>query len=89
MVRICTVGKDGYPHCVAVNYVYQDGVILIGTASSTRWARNIIGANSKKVSFEIDVYEEREHGSFDWRGILVQGITEIISEDSERAKKVG
>jgi nitroimidazol reductase NimA-like FMN-containing flavoprotein (pyridoxamine 5'-phosphate oxidase superfamily) len=86
--RIATLDcVDGYPHCVAVDFVYQDGRIYFGTGPRTRKVRNLLG--DPRVAFEVDVnLEVGREGSrlLDWRGIMVKGRARVIEDPSMAAR---
>ena len=69
--RICTVDREGYPHCVRVDFVYHDGQLFIGSQAPRIWHKHISG--NPKVAFEIDRLEGKDKGVFDYRGLLLKG----------------
>ncbi len=84
--RICTIDRDGYPHCVRVDYLYHDGELYIASLAARIWHRNIVA--NQKVAFEIDLYERRTDGSVDWRGLMIKGEAQRVQEPHVIDKEV-
>ncbi len=54
--RIATLDSvDGYPHCVAVDYLFYNGRFYFGSDRQKRKVQNILVDD--RVAFEVDVYE--------------------------------
>jgi len=80
--RICTIDRDGYPHCVRVDYVYDKGTILVGSQVSRKWHSHL--SNNPKVAFEVDIYEKTESGVIDFRGLMVKGRAFLVEDATGR-----
>lgn len=70
--RMATVGKDGWPHCVPVGYVYKDRLFYIPSDKRTKKISNI--RTNKKVCIVID---DENSGA----GVTIQGYAEMIEDE--------
>lgn len=84
--RICTIDQHGYPHCVRVDFLYREGLVYIGSKVPRIWHEHI--SKNPKVAFEIDVYEQKEDGVVDFRGLMLKGEAHRVVESEERKKAV-
>jgi general stress protein 26 len=66
---LATVGKDGWPHCVPVGYVYKDGVFYIPSSKKSRKVLNL--RVSKRACIVI-------HDEKDEKGVMIRGYPEIV-----------
>ncbi len=82
--RICTVDQKGYPHCVRVEFVNQEGRVLIGSRSPRIWHEHL--SANPKIAFEIDMWERQENGVFDYRGLMLKGEAQTVRGSTLRAK---
>lgn len=76
---LATLDKDGYPHVVAMNYFYQDGIFYMTSYGKAQKVINI--RRNPKVGLMIEtgrVYNELQ-------GVLVRGHCELI-EDATQVK---
>ena len=53
ILRLATIGKNGFPHIVPVWYIYSSGKIYVGTNTRTKKARNV--KKTSRVSFCVDI----------------------------------
>ncbi len=75
-MALCTVGKDGYPHVVAMSYMAKDGIIYM---SSFKKAQKVLNAKRNK---KVAVMVESGLAYSDLKGVLIRGDCEVI-EDPE------
>ena len=72
LMRLGTVGRDGFPQVTPVWYLYEDGVFYVTTASDRVKARNML--STPKVGFAIDSDVKP------YRGISVRGEAHLVAE---------
>ena len=72
LMRLGTVGRDGFPQVTPVWYLYEDGVFYVTTASDRVKARNML--STPKVGFAIDSDVKP------YRGISVRGEAQLVAE---------
>ncbi len=72
LMRLGTVGKDGYPQVTPVWYLYADGVFYVTTAGDRIKARNMLAF--PKVGFAIDSDVKP------YRGLSVRGEAMLVAE---------
>lgn len=81
---ISTVGSDGYPYGVPVNYAYKDGFIYFHCATTGHKLDNIIENN--KVSFcavgESKIISEKF--STKYESVIAFGKASIVEDDNEK-----
>jgi nitroimidazol reductase NimA-like FMN-containing flavoprotein (pyridoxamine 5'-phosphate oxidase superfamily) len=71
---LATVDKDGFPHVVAMNFVAQDGAILMTSYGKAQKVINI--RRNPKVAVMVEtgrIYS-------DLRGVMIRGECEIIED---------
>ena len=76
-VSLATIGKDGYPHLVAMNYVAIDGVIYMSSYGKAQKVLNI------RRNPKVAVMAESGKSYSQLRGVMIRGECEII-EDQKR-----
>ena len=59
--RLATIGKDGFPYCIPLLYLFIDGEVLVHTANVRGHFRSNIESEAR-VCFEID----EQAGVFDY-----------------------
>ena len=73
-MALCTIGKDGFPHVVAMSYMAKDGIIYM---SSFKKAQKVLNAKrNPKVALMVEsgqVYSEL-------KGVLIRGTCEVIDD---------
>lgn len=72
LMRLGTVGRDGFPQVTPVWYLYEDGVFYVTTAGDRVKARNMLA--TRKVGFAIDSDVKP------YRGISVRGEAQLVAE---------
>jgi 2-phospho-L-lactate/phosphoenolpyruvate guanylyltransferase len=72
LMRLGTVGSDGYPQVTPIWYLYDEGRFWITTASDRIKARNIMAR--PRVGFAIDS-DQRPY-----RGISARGVAHLVAE---------
>ena len=76
-MALCTIGKDGYPHVVAMSYMAKDGLIYM---TSFKKAQKVVNAKrNPKVAIMVesgDAYSEL-------KGVLIRGECEVIDEPED------
>jgi 2-phospho-L-lactate guanylyltransferase len=72
LMRLGTVGRDGYPHVTPVWYLVEDGVFYITTAGNRVKARNMLA--NPRVGFAID------DDARPYRGVSAWGEARLLAE---------
>jgi 2-phospho-L-lactate guanylyltransferase len=72
LMRLGTVGSDGYPQVTPIWYLYEEGCFWITTASDRVKARNMLAR--PQIGFAIDS-DQRPY-----RGISVRGEARLVAE---------
>ncbi|HRX05130.1 MAG: 2-phospho-L-lactate guanylyltransferase [Anaerolineae bacterium] len=72
LMRLGTVGRDGFPHVTPVWYIYEAGAFLITTAADRVKARNML--HNPRVGFAIDS-DQRPY-----RGLTATGTARLLAE---------
>lgn len=72
LMRLGTLGRDGFPHVTPVWYLHQDGVIYITTASDRAKARNMV--HDPRVGLAID------SDNRPYRGLTASGLAQVVAE---------
>ncbi|MEI2689938.1 MAG: 2-phospho-L-lactate guanylyltransferase [Anaerolineae bacterium] len=72
LMRLGTVGRDGYPQVTPIWYLYEDGQFWISTASDRIKARNMLAR--PQVGFAID------RDQMPYRGISARGEARLAAE---------
>ena len=73
-MSLCTIGKDGYPHVVAMSYMAKDGLIYM---SSFKKAQKVVNA---KRNPKVAVMVESGDAYSELKGVLIRGECEVIDE---------
>ena len=73
-MSLCTIGKDGYPHVVAMSYMAKDGCIYM---SSFKKAQKVVNAK-RNPKVAVMVESGRAYGEL--KGVLIRGECEVIDE---------
>ncbi len=68
--RIATIGRDGWPHCVPVGYVYRNGRFYIPANKNSKKVLNL--RNNRRACIVIDDEQERV--------LMLQGPVEIVED---------
>lgn len=81
---LSTVGEDGYPYGVPVNYALKDGAIYIHCATEGHKLDNII--YNSKVSFCAvgDTEVISENFSTKYESVIIFGNASIVEDDNEK-----
>lgn len=74
---LTTVGRDGYPHSVALGYFLVGDDIVLGTMADTQKLKNI------ERNPKVTVLVEATHESV-LTGVMVQGDGEVVIDDDAR-----
>ena len=80
-VSLATIGKDGYPHLVAMNYVAVDGTIFMTSYGKAQKVLNI------RRNPKVGVMAESGKHYAQLRGVMIRGECEII-EDRETVEEI-
>ena len=72
LMRLGTVGRDGFPHVTPVWYGYEDGAFFVTTVSDRVKARNML--DNPRVGFAIDS-DVRPY-----RGLSATGTARLVAE---------
>lgn len=75
LLRIATVGDDGWPLVVPVGYLYRDGEIMITAREKVAWLADI--RSDPRVCITID------DGRYPLPKVTIKGIAEIRHEPGE------
>ncbi len=76
-MALCTVGRDGYPHVVAMAYMAKDGIIYM---TSFKKAQKVLNAKRNK---KVAVMVESGRGYSELKGVLIRGECEVIENPEE------
>jgi nitroimidazol reductase NimA-like FMN-containing flavoprotein (pyridoxamine 5'-phosphate oxidase superfamily) len=78
-----TIGSNGYPHTVPINYVYYKNKIYMHSAKEGYKLTNI--EENPKVSFTIydNVYIDEEKFTTKYQSCIVYGIAKVIPGNKE------
>lgn len=74
-MALCTIGKDGYPHVVAMSYMAKGGLIYM---TSFRKAQKVLNA---KRNPRVAVMVESGRAYAELKGVLIRGDCEVIEQD--------
>lgn len=92
--RFATIGEDGFPYVVPVNYVYWRGAIYFHCARKGMKTDNIVANN--RVCFEVDIplaYLASDFYNDDkppcmvhqfYHSVIIKGHAEFVEESSEK-----
>ena len=91
--RLATIGKDGYPYIIPVNYVWYDGSIYFHCAHVGEKIDNI--RRDSKVCFEVDIplsylgleYDRNRptcHVHQFYHCIIIRGRAEFVEDPQEK-----
>jgi len=80
-VSLGTIGKDGYPHLVAMNYIARDGAIYMSSYGKAQKVLNI------RRNPKVAVMAESGKSYAQLRGVMIRGECEII-EDRDTVYKM-
>lgn len=76
-----TVDKDGFPHVVAMAYLYKDGAIYM---TSYGKAQKVVNARRNP---RVGVMVESGHKYAELRGVMIRGYCEVL-EDPDAVRMV-
>lgn len=86
--RLSTVGRDGYPYCVPLLYVWQRGELLVHNSAARGHLRDNVEF-SDKVCFEIDeAGPVFEYGRFEcdssvaYASVVLFGTIRVIGDEA-------
>ena len=82
---LASVGEDGYPYAVPLNYAYENGTIYFHSAPEGHKIENI--KHNHKVSFSVVTYQQVLPEKFDteYDSVIVFGKAfEIIDEQEKK-----
>lgn len=72
LMRLGTVGRDGFPHVTPVWYIYQQGLFFVTTGADRVKARNML--DNPRIGFAIDS-DVRPY-----RGLSATGTARLVAE---------
>lgn len=73
-IALATIGKDGFPHIVAMNFIAHDGAILMTSYAKAQKVVNI------RRNPKVAVMAERGRKYSELRGLMIRGECEIIED---------
>ncbi len=73
-VALATIGNDGFPHLVAMNYIARDGAIYMTSYGKAQKVVNI------RRNPKVAVMAERGRSYSELRGVMIRGECEIIED---------
>ncbi len=73
-VALATIGKDGFPHLVAMNYIARDGAIYM---TSYGKAQKVVNIRRNPM---VAVMAERGRNYSELRGVMIRGECEIVED---------
>ena len=75
LIRMATVGRDGYPHLVPINYFRLGDEVIV----PVRGQREVNVRRNPKVSLLID----DGGGTRDYKGVLITGDATVVDDPAE------
>lgn len=88
--RLATIGKDGCPYIVPVNFVYQDNAIYFHGLNAGDKLENI--AANPNVGFEADAMDSIRHGAEPcntgtlYTSVIIKGTAAVVKDREEIVK---
>lgn len=88
--RIATIGKDGCPYIVPVNFVYQDGAVFFHGLNAGEKLENI--AADPKVGFEADAMVALNQGDAPcdtgtlYTSVIIKGVAAVVEDAAEAVR---
>ena len=79
-MALCTIGKDGYPHVVAMGYMVKDGCIYM---TSYRKAQKVVNIRRNP---KVAVMIESGTAYHELKGLMIRGRCEVIDDPGEVGK---
>jgi PPOX class probable F420-dependent enzyme len=76
-MALCTIGKDGYPHVVAMAFMVKDGCIYM---TSYRKAQKVVNIRRNP---KVAVMVETGGQYHELKGLMIRGRCEIIEDPGE------
>lgn len=77
LIRMATVGRDGYPHLVPINYFRLGDEIIV----PVRGQREVNVRRNPKVGLLIDSVGS---GAREYKGVMITGDATVVDDDAER-----
>jgi PPOX class probable F420-dependent enzyme len=71
---LATIDRDGFPHVVAMGYMFRDGVIYMTSYGKAQKVLNI------RRNPKVGVMVESGQSYGDFRGVMIRGLCELIEE---------
>jgi len=82
-VSLATIGKDGYPHLVAMNYIAIDGVIYMSSYGKAQKVLNI------RRNPKVAVMAESGRNYSQLRGVMIRGECDLLEDRASVEKYMG
>src|SRR5580704_10869001 len=82
-VALATIGKDGFPHLVAMNFIVREGAILMSSYGKAQKVVNI--RRNPKVALMVE--RGRHYGEL--QGVMIRGECEIICDPASVVEMMG
>jgi len=85
---LSTIGEDGYPYGVAVNYIYSDGAIYFHCANEGHKLDNI--AYNNKVSICVIGYNKVIEDKFDtqYESVVIFGRAAVVQGEEKKRRVI-
>ncbi len=82
--NLATLGQDGYPYAVPLNYAYENGAIYVHSAKAGNKLENILQHN--KVCFSIVGYSKLLPEKFDteYDSAVIYGRAVEVTDEAEK-----
>lgn len=80
---LATLDQDGFPHVVAMGYLYRDGAIYMTSYGKAQKVLNI------RRNPKVGVMVESGQSYADFRGVLIRGLCEIIEDPAVVERTMG
>jgi PPOX class probable F420-dependent enzyme len=71
---LATLDKDGFPHVVAMGYMFRDGIIYMTSYGKAQKILNI------RRNPKVGVMVESGQSYSDFRGVMIRGLCELIED---------
>jgi nitroimidazol reductase NimA-like FMN-containing flavoprotein (pyridoxamine 5'-phosphate oxidase superfamily) len=71
---LATIDKEGYPHVVAMNFIWRDGAILMSSYGKAQKVLNV------RRNRKVGVMVEAGRAYAELRGVMIRGDCEIVED---------
>lgn len=86
--RLATIGQDGYPYVVPLNFVFFNGHVYTHGLNAGEKIANI--TRNEKAGFEVDVMHAVRHGALpcdtgvNYASVVIKGTASLVTDKAEK-----